>query len=63
MQSGLYFGYVGLVDGILERLAGELPGLKTVVATGGLAELIAGGSTRIERVEPLLTLDRSQARP
>ena len=56
MQSGLYFGYVGLVDGILERLAGELPGLRTVVATGGLAELIAGGSTRIERVEPLLTL-------
>ena len=56
MQSGLYFGYVGLVDGILERLAGELPGLSTVVATGGLAELIAGGSARIGRVEPLLTL-------
>jgi type III pantothenate kinase len=56
MQSGLYFGYVGLVDGILERLAGELPGLATVVATGGLAELIAEGSARITRVEPLLTL-------
>jgi type III pantothenate kinase len=56
MQSGLYFGYVSLVDGILERLAGELPGLNAVVATGGLAELIAEGSTRIDRVEPLLTL-------
>ena len=56
MQSGLYYGYVGLVDGILARLAGELPGLATVVATGGLAELIAAESTRITRVEPLLTL-------
>ena len=56
MQSGIYYGYVGLVDGILERLAGELPGLETVVATGGLAELIAEGSQRITRVEPLLTL-------
>ncbi len=56
MQSGLYYGYVGLVDGILERLAGELPGLRGVIATGGLAELIAEGSTRITRVEPQLTL-------
>ena len=56
MQSGIYFGYIGLVDGILERLARELPGLETVVATGGLAELIAEGSERITRVEPLLTL-------
>jgi type III pantothenate kinase len=56
MQSGIYFGYIGLVDGILARLAEELPGLSTVVATGGLAELIADGSERITRVEPLLTL-------
>ncbi|HEV8631547.1 MAG TPA: type III pantothenate kinase [Thermoanaerobaculia bacterium] len=56
MQSGLYFGYVGLVDGILARLAAELPGLRAVVATGGLAELIAEGSERITHVEPLLTL-------
>jgi type III pantothenate kinase len=56
MQSGIYYGYVGLVDGILERLTAELPGLATVVATGGLAELIAEGSSRITRVEPLLTL-------
>jgi len=56
MQSGLFFGYVGLVDGILERLREELPGLETVVATGGLAEMIAEGSARITRVEPMLTL-------
>jgi type III pantothenate kinase len=56
MQSGLYFGYVALVDGILERLGRELPGLQAVVATGGLAELIAEGSERITCVEPMLTL-------
>jgi type III pantothenate kinase len=56
MQSGIYWGYVGLVDGILARLAAELPGLATVVATGGQAEMIAGGSERITTVEPLLTL-------
>ncbi|HXT51115.1 MAG TPA: type III pantothenate kinase [Thermoanaerobaculia bacterium] len=56
MQSGLYFGYVGLVDGILARLAGELPDLRAVIATGGLAELIAEGSERITHVEPQLTL-------
>lgn len=56
MQSGVYFGYIGLVDGILARLHGELPGLETVVATGGQAELIAGGSRFITEVDPGLTL-------
>jgi type III pantothenate kinase len=56
MQAGIYYGYIGLVDGILERLAAELPGLKTVVATGGQAELIASGSAYIKKVDPLLTL-------
>jgi len=56
MQAGIYFGYVGLVDGILERLLAEIPGLTTVVATGGQAELIASGSKHITRVESLLTL-------
>jgi type III pantothenate kinase len=56
MQSGIYYGYVGLVDGILERLMGELPGLRTVVATGGQADLIASGSKYIREVDPLLTL-------
>ena len=56
MQSGLYFGYVGLVDGILERLVAEIPGLKNVVATGGQAEMIASGSRYIQTVDPMLTL-------
>ena len=38
MQSGIYYGYIGLVDGILERLLAEMPGTKSVVATGGQAE-------------------------
>lgn len=56
MQAGIYFGYVGLVDGILERLLAETPGLEQVVATGGQAELVARGSKYIRRVDPLLTL-------
>lgn len=56
MQAGIYYGYIGLVDGILERLKAETPGLTTIVATGGQAELIASGSKHIARVEPLLTL-------
>jgi type III pantothenate kinase len=56
LQSGLYYGYVGLVDGILERLHGEIPGIREVVATGGQAELIAEGSRYIRRVDPRLTL-------
>ena len=61
MQSGIYFGYVGLVDGILARLERGVPDLRRVVATGGLAELIAAGSEHITRVEPLLTLTASSS--
>ena len=56
MQSGLFFGYVGLVDGILERLVAEIPEIQRVVATGGQAELIAGGSKYIQEVNQSLTL-------
>ena len=56
MQAGIYYGYVGLVDGILERLMAEVPGIRTVVATGGQADLIATGSKYIREVDPLLTL-------
>jgi type III pantothenate kinase len=56
MQSGLFFGYVGLVDGILERLMAEIPEVKKVVATGGQADLIAGGSRYIQEVNQSLTL-------
>lgn len=56
MQAGIYYGYVSLVDGLLERLHAEMPDLREVVATGGQAEMIAAGSKHIGRVEPLLTL-------
>jgi type III pantothenate kinase len=57
LQSGLYYGYLGLVDGILELLLGELGGETTVVATGGLASLIGTGSKYIKHVDDLLTLE------
>ncbi len=60
MQIGLYYGYIGLVDGILARMIAELnqsSGAETkVVATGGLANLIAGGSQFITTVDDRLTL-------
>ncbi len=55
MQSGLYFGYVGLVEGILRNIQGEL-GKAEVVATGGLASLVAAATEAIDRVEEDLTL-------
>jgi type III pantothenate kinase len=56
LQIGLYFGYIGLVDGILERMIAELGPDTQIVATGGLARLIAGGSKYIRQVDELLTL-------
>jgi type III pantothenate kinase len=57
LQSGLYYGYLGLVDGILQRLLEEMGEETTVVATGGLASLIGKGSKYIKHVDDLLTLD------
>jgi type III pantothenate kinase len=57
VQSGLYYGYLGLVDGILERLVAEMGSGTKVVATGGLATLIASGSRYITAVDDLLTLE------
>ncbi|HUJ16356.1 MAG TPA: type III pantothenate kinase [Thermoanaerobaculia bacterium] len=57
MQSGLYFGYLGLVDGILARMKAELPAVKKVLATGGLAALLARDSEHIEDVVDDLTLE------
>lgn len=56
MQIGLYYGYIGLVDGILERMVAELGAETKVVATGGLAKLIASGSKFIATVDDMLTL-------
>src|SRR5690348_13617209 len=57
IQSGMFFGYLGLVDGILERMVSELGRDTKVVATGGLAPLIGKHSKYIKEVDDLLTLD------
>ena len=57
IQSGLLFGYVGLVDGMCDRMAAELGFAPKVVATGGLAPLIAGASRAISEVDEHLTLE------
>lgn len=58
MQSGLFFGYVAMVDGIVTRIRAELEdGSRAIcIATGGMADVLAGETTTIQRVEPDLTL-------
>ncbi|ANS76359.1 type III pantothenate kinase [Paenibacillus yonginensis] len=57
MQSGIIFGYAGQVDGIIGRIAKEMDAELKVVATGGLAELIASETASIGEVNPMLTLE------
>lgn len=57
LQSGLYYGYVGLIDGILERLLEELGAQTQVIATGGLGPMIGTGSKYIKHVDDFLTLE------
>jgi len=57
LQSGLVYGFAGQVDGIVEAIRRELGAEAKVVATGGLAELIAPHSRTVSEVEPFLTLD------
>jgi len=57
IQSGMLFGYAGMVDAMVTRIRGELGATAHVIATGGLAGRIAGESATIERVEPFLTLE------
>ncbi len=56
MQAGLFYGYVGLVEGIVQRMRKELGEGAACIATGGLAEVIAPETPVIEAVEPDLTL-------
>ncbi|WP_409343909.1 type III pantothenate kinase [Paenibacillus sp. MBLB4367] len=56
MQAGIIFGFAGQVDGIVERIREEFGTDPKVVATGGLAQLIASESKTIQLVDPLLTL-------
>jgi type III pantothenate kinase len=57
LQSGLYYGYLGLVDGILELLLAELGQQTPVIATGGLGPMIGTGSKYIKHVDDFLTLE------
>jgi type III pantothenate kinase len=56
MQSGIIFGYAGLIDGVVQRIQEELGGKVTVVATGGYASIIASETKTIQKVNPNLTL-------
>ncbi|MBH0231820.1 type III pantothenate kinase [Halobacillus yeomjeoni] len=56
MQSGVFYGYVGQVDEVVRRMKQTSDYDPTVIATGGLASLIAGESSTIDHVDPYLTL-------
>lgn len=56
MQSGIYWGYIGLVEGLVGRIKDEFGAAMQVVGTGGLAPLFAGATAAIDRVDPDLTL-------
>ena len=57
LQSGLVYGFAGQVDGIVERIRGELGAEAQTVATGGLADLIVPHARTLDRVDPFLTLE------
>ncbi len=57
IQSGVVYGYAGLVDGLVERMRQEMGGAPTVVATGGLAPLVADVARSVQHVNPDLTLE------
>jgi type III pantothenate kinase len=57
IQSGSLYGHAGLVDGIMERIAGEFDGPVTRVATGGLASTIVPHCSSVDTIDPYLTLE------
>ena len=56
IESGLFYGYLGMVEGIMNRMAAELGGRATGIATGGLAPLIVPETRLFEAMEPDITL-------
>ncbi len=56
MQAGLFYGYLAMVEGLVVRIRAELGGQAMCIATGGLADIIAGETRLIEAVDPELTL-------
>ena len=57
MQSGVFWGYVGLIEGIVGRIRTEYDGALKVIGTGGLAPLFSEGTAVIERIDPDITLE------
>jgi type III pantothenate kinase len=57
MQAGIMFGYAGLVDGIVERMKAEVKSQPLVIATGGLAKVVAPETKSIDKIEEMLTLE------
>ncbi len=57
MQSGVYWGYVAMIEGLVARIKAEFGGPMKVIATGGLAPLFSEGTMIIEQIEPDLTLE------
>jgi type III pantothenate kinase len=57
MKSGIYWGYVGLIEGLLARIEGEFGAPLKAIATGGLAPLFAEGTMKLTTIDPDLTLD------
>ena len=57
MQSGVYWGYIGLIEGLIARIKAEYGHPMKVIATGGLAPLFSEGTTMIHHILPDLTLD------
>lgn len=56
MQSGLYWGYLSMIEGLIDRLSSEMKDTPQVIATGGLAPLFAGGTDKIHNVDEDLIL-------
>jgi type III pantothenate kinase len=56
MQSGIFWGYVGLIEGVVARIKREFGGQMGVIATGGLAPVFDGATDVIEKIDPTLTL-------
>ena len=57
IQAGIVFGYAGLVDGIVNRMKAEVDSRPVVIATGGLARVLEQESSKIEKIQDMLTLD------
>jgi len=57
MRSGLFYGYVDMVEGMIKRFKKELGGGAKVIATGGLSKIISSGTDKIDVVDPDLTLE------